>query len=783
MIGPLDAARAIHSSRADVVVDVVVDVVRRWPGEVHLGIVWSSPMVRRFPRGCIAVRNRGEASVRRRYRLTVLLVLCTALWASTLFGAFESGSAHALTVGGSTVSARLVRSIVGAAGPVKPSSATPCPTSRRRGRCVDVVSTTAGPRRDPSSAPDPNLRYFAIALDAVTWATKSPDAPATMTLDQLQDVFACRITNWAQLPGGHDGAIRRVMPPASSGTAIAFVRLLGGSSPSTVSRPADPNAYGPLDRGCPAVSTMQENAGTDRVLRSPTVAAQAILPYSAGTWAWQTSHASRRHRDRRLGIRLGAISTGGVAVRPVRQDGSGVGLDPAVVREPGTAPPGAPVFPGAYYLYTVVSARSPSYGAIVAAVGFQPAEPEGDGSSGLCKGEHRADILDAGFLPLDPLPSTSSTCRLEVPVQPGLSDTPPTAVTAPSTTTVPAPAPTTAGPPVTTAVPPSATSAPSAPAPTSTTVAPTTTTAAPTTTRPAVTTTVPAPTAPTPPVAPPVTPPGTLTAPRLFADDSLWNTPKAPTVFAPAADATIQSLPYGLNNGAFSHPFYRAKATDPVTTFRLGAGWGHPATTMVTPAPAGMHPASGSDGVMTVLLTDGTLLDMYGVSGGGTDWTATFYGTSDGVHGPGFGEQGTWTAIGTTAIGSPQAAGTILASDVAAGVIPHAIFIAYDYANEGGTGTSGTPGVAPAVSNDDGGGPGPLPQGGLLVATGDMPSGLNAMERALWTAARTYGVYVCDRLGGGPMFSGDGSAVVGAAFTDAGLTKIGHSLRLVKTWG
>jgi hypothetical protein len=431
MIGFLDAARARHSSRAD----VVVDVVRRWPGEVHLGMLWSPPTVHKFPRGWIAVRKRG-----------VWLVLCTALCSSTMFGAFGSGSGHALTIGGSTVSARLVHSILGGAEPVNPSSATPCATARRRRHCVDVVSAPAGPR-------------------------------------------------------------------------------------------------------------------------------------------------------------------------------------------------------------------------------------------------------------------------------------------------------------------------------------------------PAVTTTVPAPTAPTPPAVPPVTPPGTSTAPRLFADDSLWNTPKAPTAFAPAADATIQSLPYGLNNGAFSHPFYRAKATDPMTTFRLGAGWGHPATTMVTPAPAGMRPASGSDGVMTVLLTDGTLLDMYGVSGGGTDWTATFYGTSDGVHGPGFGKQGTWTAIGTTAIGSPQAAGTILASDVAAGVIPHALFIAYDYANEGGAGTSGTPGVAPAVSNDDGGGPGPLPQGGLLVATGDMPAGLNAMERALWTAARTYGVYVCDRLGGGPMFSGDGSQEVGAAFTDAGLTKIGHSLRLVKTWG
>ena len=289
--------------------------------------------------------------------LAVLLVLCTALWSSTLFGVLDAGSAHALTIGGSTVSARRVSSIV-------------------------------GPRGDASRPPGPNLRSSAVALDAVTWATKSPSAPATMTVDQLRDVFACRVTNWAQLPGGREGAIRRVMPPSWSGTAITFIRLLGGSSPSTMSRPADPNAYGPLDRGCPAVRTMQENAPTDRVLGSATIAAQAILPYSAGTWAWQASHATRRSHNGRGGIRLGAVSTGGVALHPLRQDGAGIGLDPAVVREPGTAPAGATVFPGAYSLYTGVSVRSPGYGAI--------------GSGGRCQGEHRDDILGGGFLPLEP---------------------------------------------------------------------------------------------------------------------------------------------------------------------------------------------------------------------------------------------------------------------------------------------------------------------------------------------------------------------------------------------
>ena len=159
--------------------------------------------------------------------------------------------------------------------------------------------------------------------------------------------------------------------------------------------------------------------------------------------------------------------------------------------------------------------------------------------------------------------------------------------------------------------------------------------------------------------------------PSLFARNSLWNTEKTGGSFVTAADATLHGATYGINNGSYSHPTYFAQASDPVTTFRLGAGWGFPATTITSPAPSGMQQASGGDAVMSVLLIDGRLLDMYGVSGSGTSWTASYYGISDGVNGSGFGSSG--HAIGTTAIGSPQAGGTILARDVAAGVIAHAL--------------------------------------------------------------------------------------------------------------
>lgn len=296
------------------------------------------------------------------------------------------------------------------------------------------------------------------------------------------------------------------------------------------------------------------------------------------------------------------------------------------------------------------------------------------------------------------------------------------------------------------------------------------------------------------PVDPPPVDPPPVTGTRLFGPSSLWNTVKSPTTFAAAADAKLKSVQYGLNNVDYSHPTYFAKASDPVTTIMCGAGWGNPTRTFTVPAPAGMKSAAGGDGVLSILLTDGTLLDLYNCRGSGTSWAAQFYGLSDGVNGPGFGTYpggvadpnapGVWHGVGTTAIGCPQAAGTILARDVQAGVINHALFIAFGYQDEGGVGTSGSPSVLPAVANDAGGGPGPLPQGGLLFIpqTTPVPSGLNPMEQALWTACRLYGVYICDRASDGwGFFYGDGSPTVGNAF-GGGLNAIGRSLRLVQNW-
>jgi hypothetical protein len=271
---------------------------------------------------------------------------------------------------------------------------------------------------------------------------------------------------------------------------------------------------------------------------------------------------------------------------------------------------------------------------------------------------------------------------------------------------------------------------------------------------------------------------------RLFAPTSLWNTDKSPAEFAPAADRVLSRRTYWINNEEFARPLFFATAGDPTWTVIAGEGWGKPARTVQFQAPANIRHASGTDAVLDVLAPDGTLWDAYGV----TDldptmhtFSARFIVESDGVNGTGFGVQ-PYTPSGTTAVGAPQAGGVITAADVAARRIDHAATIAFDYNDEGGVATGAGTQVAPAVANDDGGGPGPIPQGGLLVATGKMPSGLNKMERALWIAAKTKGVFVTDKLTGQPHFFGDGSRAVGKAFTGKGLTSIGRRLRLVKTW-
>lgn len=270
----------------------------------------------------------------------------------------------------------------------------------------------------------------------------------------------------------------------------------------------------------------------------------------------------------------------------------------------------------------------------------------------------------------------------------------------------------------------------------------------------------------------------------LFPASSLWNTVKHVTNFAGGADDRLRALNYGINNGPYSHPMTWSSANDPVHHIACPNTWGWPAQTLTVNMRDDATPAGGTDGHLCLLNgADGRLVDMWQLRPtGNRQWACSAYAMHNWQSGTGWGSTSPWQSAGVTAAGAPTAAGTITADEVNAGEIPHALCMAFDYGDQGGVNTSWAPGIPPAINNDVGGGPGPICEGALLIATGTEPAGLNAAEHALWVAASTYGCWVVDKLDGIPMFFGDRSSAVGNAFRGDKLTAIGRQLRMAVTW-
>jgi hypothetical protein len=273
--------------------------------------------------------------------------------------------------------------------------------------------------------------------------------------------------------------------------------------------------------------------------------------------------------------------------------------------------------------------------------------------------------------------------------------------------------------------------------------------------------------------------------PRLFRDSSAWNAVKNPQSFTyrTNADAFLASQGYGINNGpGFYVPCYFGIVTDPVQTFHIGAGWGFPARTETGKVANNIESPAGGDGNMDVVFDDGRALDMYQARyQGGNVWNVAMAVPFNAYTDFGFAQpdKGNNTPAGTTAIGCCQAGGGILKRDIQRGVINHGLRIAFDYSAMGNQ--NGTQ-VGYAISNDVGGGGGPIPEGALLMPAGAEPAGLSPWGHQLWLAAATYGVWVTDRLDGPPMIFGDGSPEVIGAFGHysdmADITTVCRRLRL-----
>lgn len=294
--------------------------------------------------------------------------------------------------------------------------------------CVDIARSSSF----SAGSPNANGEYYAFALDAVSWATTSQLAPATLTPAQIVGIYNCTYTDWSEV-GGSAGPIQRFVYPSASGTNSFFLSdILGGVAPASYS-----------GDNCPAVKTLPEENRGDQV---PTADFQkAIFPYSAGQWVYQANNAANPTIDlRQLAgsgyyARLGGInnSTGGAKLNNANMvawnsiDSKWQLNDAGLSVVQPNAPGGYPVTEGnttkatgktyatvdnrgVRFVYNVLANTSPSYTDALNFVGFD--NTVGGTKSALCNGTRASVIASYGF---SPLPSTyngtynlaSATCR------------------------------------------------------------------------------------------------------------------------------------------------------------------------------------------------------------------------------------------------------------------------------------------------------------------------------------------------------------------------------------
>lgn len=258
--------------------------------------------------------------------------------------------------------------------------------------CLDIArsSSTPGVAGESSSA-----QYYAFAIDAVTWATQSQYAPATLTLAQIQGIYNCTFTNWNQV-GGSDMAIQRLLPQEGSGTRAFFVSAFGlGTPPSNVA--GCPNVVDTVPDGPDAGTDPDPLQESDGSVIPPQFRDTGIIGYSAGRWVQQANNRGNPTIDVRNDVRLGGYTTGlGVRGLPVEflPGDRRFQLDtisdpgrPAVVTEANIslATPtfnGTNDYRGIRYLFNVIDENSPSYLPSRGLIGFN--NVPGGSTSPLC---------------------------------------------------------------------------------------------------------------------------------------------------------------------------------------------------------------------------------------------------------------------------------------------------------------------------------------------------------------------------------------------------------------
>jgi hypothetical protein len=219
-----------------------------------------------------------------------------------------------------------------------------------------------------------------------------------------------------------------------------------------------------------------------------------------------------------------------------------------------------------------------------------------------------------------------------------------------------------------------------------------------------------------------------------FASSSPWNVPLGNAAsFDGRSIVTPPAVTAWINHRQYSVPVVRASASDPLVTIAVSAG-SHPGPVTLR-IPAGTAPDPGTDAHLVVIGPDGLHSDEF--------WALDLRARTAGAYlpvdlrGPGMG-LGWVRATGVSLLG-----GLIRSGETTS--IPHALAISLPYE------LLGTGHVWPAISDDDGGAPGFVPEGSLLAIPPGTPrpAGLSPLGNAIFDALSRYGAYVVDQCGSG----------------------------------
>jgi len=257
------------------------------------------------------------------------------------------------------------------------------------------------------------------------------------------------------------------------------------------------------------------------------------------------------------------------------------------------------------------------------------------------------------------------------------------------------------------------------------------------------------------------------TVDRMFAADSVWNTPLAndapidrssPDLINWLVDQVRQEFEHGptpdIETVTDSTPIYRVARNEPTVRVALEnkTAWGRSLARAFAsvPIPPRAQPAAGSDAHMTIWQpSTNRMWEFWELHRTSSGWRAAWGGAMDDVsRSPGYYTAQSWPGAepywGSTATSLPVAAGTMLISELEAGAIDHALAIALPD-TRGGV-------YAWPAERTDGTDPDPdsVPEGARLRLDPNLDIAklnLPPVVRMMAIAAQRYGLIVRDKSG------------------------------------